>query len=108
MIKKTLALLSLIVFLLGCSMNNEKAEAFYKKGNDFRKQYKPDSAVVYYKKAIKINPHHIKAHEAYQQIHRYELEMKAEIQDEYLAISKENPNDAIVKYLYGRLIEDVQ
>ncbi len=106
--KKTFALLSMIVFILSCSMNNEKAEAFYEKGNDFMKQNKPDSAAAYYKKAVDLNPKLIKAHEDYQKVSRYNLEMTAEIQEEYEAISKENPNDAVFQYLYGLLIEDNQ
>jgi tetratricopeptide (TPR) repeat protein len=101
-----LVLLALLVLFTACSSKKEIAQGYYETASRFSEQDNPDSALVYYRKALKIYPRYLEAHFRYQDLLRYTLSREDEAFGEYRKLRNAHPDDALYRYLYARLETD--
>lgn len=112
MIEKTKwkAFVPLVVFVLLFFCSNQKkieqAENRYQAGVAYQKQMKPDSALIAFKDAVKLNPHHIDANKSYINIMRWEENREDEVLAEYRAKVEKHPTDEVYHYLLGTILTD--
>jgi tetratricopeptide (TPR) repeat protein len=53
-----------VLFLGGCQSDDERAESFVERGNQYIEDEKPEEAIIEFKNVLQIDPEHAAAHEA--------------------------------------------
>jgi tetratricopeptide (TPR) repeat protein len=53
-----------VLFLGGCQSDEERAESFVERGNQYIEDEKPEEAIIEFKNVLQIDPEHAAAHEA--------------------------------------------
>ena len=99
----------LVIFLLfacGSQTKKEQAEKHFQSAIALFEANKTDSAFTELQHAIKLDPKHIKAHQRYANIMRWEKNQFDEVLVEYQEKASKHPRNEVYQYMLGNLSDD--
>lgn len=96
----------ILLFACGNQKNKEQAEQHYQSALALFEANKADSAFTELQHAIKLDPNHIKAHQRYANIMRYEKNQAEEVFAEYQDKAAKQPRNEVYQYMLGYLSDD--
>ncbi|MCU0645890.1 MAG: tetratricopeptide repeat protein [bacterium] len=105
-IRHPLVLMVLLLLACGNQNNKEQAEKHYQSALALFEANKADSAFLEIQRTIKLDPKHIKAHQRYANIMRWEKNQFEEVLAEYQEQASKHPRNEIYQYMLGYLSDD--
>ena len=105
-IRFSVTLMIILLFACGNQNNKEQAEKHFQSALALFEANKADSAFTELQHAIKLDPKHIKAHQRYANIMRYEKNQAEEILAEYQEKASKHQRNEVYQYLLGYLSDD--
>ena len=96
----------MVLLVVGCTNRTRLADEHFQKGRAFEKLGKPDSALVYYRLAVAVEPKHMKAAMAYQDLAIGSFGKEDEVWDRYETLARKHPGDPACQVLFTRLLEN--
>ncbi|MDZ7318546.1 MAG: hypothetical protein ONB11_05290 [candidate division KSB1 bacterium] len=104
----SIAFLTIILLTCGNQKKREQAEGHYQTALALLKVNQTDSALKELQQTIKLDPTHIKAHQRYAYILRWEKNQAEEVLAEYQEKARKNPRNEIYQYMLGYLSDDTE
>jgi tetratricopeptide (TPR) repeat protein len=105
-IRFSVALMIILLFACGNQKNKEQAEKHYQSALALFEANKADSAFTELQHAINLDPKHIKAHQRYANIMRWEKNQSEEVLTEYQEKASKSPRNEVYQYILGYLSDD--
>jgi tetratricopeptide (TPR) repeat protein len=92
-----------VLLIAVCSNRSKLADVHFQRGRAFEKSSQPDSALAQYRLAIQVDPKHMKANMAYQDLAAGRFGMDDAVWDDYEALAKTHASDPAWQVLFTRL-----
>jgi tetratricopeptide (TPR) repeat protein len=92
-----------LLLAASCSNRSRIADAYFRKGRSFAESNRPDSALAQYRLAIQVDPEHMKANMAYQDLAVEKFGKDDEVWDAYETLAKAHPRNQACQILFTRL-----
>jgi tetratricopeptide (TPR) repeat protein len=102
----SLALVILLLMSCGSQQKKEQAEKHFQSALALFEANKADSAFTELQQVIKLDPKHIKAHQRYANIMRWEKNQSEEVLAEYQEKASKHPRNEVYQYMLGYLSDD--